>query len=321
MLFTEKNFRRLIYVIMAWLVVIAVVAGLPATFGQERPDGISINNKTGQVYDKDNNPIEWKPEWGVKPKLPAALIAALQHEPPPPPEPVEKQFTGTALYQGAIPSEFPAYSLAKFYIGDVTATIDVYTVYNGQVLVTEAIETKRKGEFVFTGPPGKYTIRITTYDPTKGFATVTANTVIKGGTGPITPDPVLPPPVEPDPPVDPGSPATGPPAEGQYGIGLIAYNWLVTNRPANTTGVKQLAAAYEWAATVKVEGNNTDLLNTELKARIDPIYAANPNLADLRKVMQTQATRLISKGLLKKFDEFQTAYKETALGFRAAYGK
>ncbi len=287
----EKRFRCALYVYMALIIVIAIVVGLPATFGQEAPPPIPA-----RLFDEEGKP----------------RVA------PPEPEAVYQITQGSG-----IAPEYPAYSLARFSIGDVTAAIDVYTIYNGQVFVTEAVETKRKGEFVFTGPPGKYTIRITTYDPTKGFATVTANTTIKGGTGPIPVDPVLPPPVEPIPPVpvDPGSPSTGPPAEGRFGIGLVAYNWLVTNRPSDARGIKELATIYEWAGTVKVDGNNAALLNAELKARIDPIYAANPNLADLRKVMQAQATRLISKGLLKTFDEFQQAYKETALGFRAAYGK
>lgn len=267
---TEKRFQYCVYVYVFFIIVYAIVAGIPATFGQD--------------------------------------------ELPPPPEPVPQYAT--------VANEYLAYSLAKINVGDAIAAIDVYTIWNGQVVVTEAVETKKKGEFVFTGPPGKYTIRITTYDPAKGFATYTAYTVIKSaGNNPVDPispvDPVVPPT-----PVDPNTPSTGPPAEGKFGIGLVAYNWLVKNRPGNVTGVRQLAAAYEWAASAKPTGNSPiTSLNAELKKRIDPIYEADPSLAGLRTAMQSIAGRHISTGIMSNLDDYQTAYRETAIGIRAAYGK
>ncbi len=245
---------------------------------------------------------------------------AFGQEVPPEPVPVETAKFHVAPSSG-IPAEYSAYTLCRFNLGEVKAAVDVYTIYNGKVLVTEAIETSKKGEFVFTGPPGKYTIRITTYDPTKGFATISAETVIKSPSGVVDP---LPPPVDPQAPVtpvDPNTPTTGPPAEGKFGIGLVAYNWLVLNRPGNVVAVRQIAANYEWAAKA-LETKSIKEVGDELTKRNDLIYDSNKALQPLREAIREIGNRHVNvSGIIRTLSEFQTAYQETSIGIRAAVGK
>lgn len=242
-----------------------------------------------------------------------AQVAA-QEAPPADPEPIP-------VYAPTITQENAAYSLVKITLDPaVESSLAILTLDNEKhLIVIEAVETKTKGEFVFTGPPGKYIVRVTSWQAGKGFTTATYQTVIKPPgpglpTPPVTPtDPEIPPT-----PVDPNTPSTGPPKEGQFGIGLVAYNWLVKNRPTNSQAVKQLAANYEWASKSTLPLKE---LVAELTKRNNVVYTAEPSLKGLQDVMRAQATRLQENGLLVTLEEFKQAYKETAIGIKAAYGE
>lgn len=246
----------------------------------------------------------------LAPPIPAGERGELPLEP-------MKQVEAEATIQLGVAPEYPAYNLNIIKLsGGANYDVLIFTLYNNNLYIINTIETKNKGEFVFTGPPGKYSIRISAFEEGKGFTSTTATTVIKPAVGqPVPPsptDPVTPP------PVDPGNPSTGPPAEGKFGIGLVAYDWLVKNRPGNAAAVKQLAANYEWASAAP---QITQAIATELSKRNEAVYASDPTLKGLKDAIRAIATRHVETGIMSTEDDFRTAYKETAVGIRAAYGK
>lgn len=65
----------------------------------------------------------------------------------------------------------------------------VMTVYKGNIVFVDTIQTANKGEWVFTGPPGQYAVRLSSYNPTTGVSIDTGNVII-GEPAPPPPPPV-----------------------------------------------------------------------------------------------------------------------------------
>lgn len=61
----------------------------------------------------------------------------------------------------------------------------VMTIADGEILFVDTVETAARNEWVFTGPPGKYSIRLTVFNPETGFNAVTGSVVI--GEAPVPP--------------------------------------------------------------------------------------------------------------------------------------
>lgn len=252
-----------------------------------------------------------------------ALAQPLRELPPEPPTPVE---AGKTFAQGGNDKLLISVTAVGFpnSLQYVKAESSLPGVKHFDVMIftggnfVEAVETKNKGEFVFTGPVGRYTIRVSAFDPELGFISRTQTMEIRGGTEPIGPvnptDPVTPPI-----PVDPGSPSTGPPPEGYTGLGPLVYEVLVKDRP-DIKATKQLASNFEWAATVK--GVELLAIINELKKRNEGVYTATPGLKSFKDAWVEHVNRQITHGvLLPDITEHQRAYAETAAGIRAAYGK
>lgn len=66
----------------------------------------------------------------------------------------------------------------------------VMTVYKGNIVFVDTVQTSNKGEWVFTGPPGQYAVRLSSYNPTTGVSVDTGNVII-GEPAPPPPPPVV----------------------------------------------------------------------------------------------------------------------------------
>lgn len=65
----------------------------------------------------------------------------------------------------------------------------VMTVYKNNIVFVDTVPTANKGEWVFTGPPGQYAVRLSSYNPTTGVNVDTGNVII-GEPAPPPPPPV-----------------------------------------------------------------------------------------------------------------------------------
>jgi hypothetical protein len=100
--------------------------------------------------------------------------------------------------------------------------LSVLTIYQNNILYVETVETSTRGEWVFTGPPGQYSIRLASFTDGVGFSAITG-TVTIGGTIPPGPGPGP----NPDPNPVPNVP------EGKYGFGPAMYDVVAKKIPAD----------------------------------------------------------------------------------------
>ncbi len=103
--------------------------------------------------------------------------------------------------------------------------LSVLTIYNNTIQFVETIETRTPGEWVFTGPPGQYSIRLSSFTDGVGFSAVTGTVTIGGG--PVPPPPGPGPGPGPGPVVPPSIP------EGKYGFGPAMYKVVMEKVPAD----------------------------------------------------------------------------------------
>lgn len=237
-------------------------------------------------------------------------------EVPPEPAPVAATAEMVTL---KVPTKVPAYNVVTIFAagGGTHHDILVFTTYKGQTVFVPVYSLKAGGNYAFTGPPGKYSIRATAYNAEFGFLYSTASMEIVGADGgePVVVKPIDPevPPV----PVDPGSPATGPPAPKRFGFGPVVYEVLVKDRPP-VAAVAKLKANFQWGVDSKLE---LAALIAEMKKRNDALVKENPSLKRLMEEWIGNANFRIQEEIIKTIDEHKEAFSETLEGIEAAYGK
>jgi len=192
----------------------------------------------------------------------------------------------------------------------------VMTISNSNILFVDTVPTANSGEWVFTGPPGQYSVRLTLFSKDKGF---TSNT------GTVTIGSPTPPPPPPPPPGPPVPPVTIP--EGKYGLGPLSFQVVSTQVPADyrkyaSTVSNSLADNFESVASAIAAGSFTtpDAANKELAGKnrftlSDP--AALNAWMPFFNAWTAKVTDLNKAGTLPNMaSEYAVAYKETAAGLR-----
>lgn len=292
----------------------AIVCLCSVMFAQEP----RLGNEIGQ-YDDGRAPIVDRP-----------LIAERFDEhptPPPPLETIEAQRdeglrAGAKRFDVIVDRQILEYKLGRITIEGSPKFVDIMLMRfdNKSITFAEVVETKQKGVYVFTGAPGKYSIRIVAFDETKGFTHETRETEIvasiggdggdDGGSGGSGEPPVEPPTVDPNEPplVDNGIDPPGVP-EGVYGFGTLSYSEAM-KLPNPSAVASKVAANFAWAATAP--GDITVIMQ-QLADRNAPIYT--PEWQPFRVAWKAHADRLVLHGILPQtIEDYRVAWKETANG-------
>lgn len=220
-----------------------------------------------------------------------------------------------------IPTSVDTYKLVKIKTDKVATFYDllVMTVYNGNIVFVDTVQTSNKGEWVFTGPPGQYAIRLSCYDQTTGISVETGNVIIGQPSPPTPPNPPNPTPT-PTP-----TPNPAPVFTEKYGFSTLAYNSAMkVEATARKQYKESLANNFESVAAAIAAGSfdTPNAANTELAGRNRMTF--NNNQTEINKWLQfftdwqTQATQLNKDGKLPNLvDEYRLIYLETAKGLRA----
>lgn len=149
----------------------------------------------------DNNPIEKPnptPVVNIQPEVPETTPKKLFNEAISKNEiketPHDNQLLSRFSNRGiqaelVVPSSVDVYKLVKIKTDKTASFYDVMvmTVYKNNIVFIDAVPTANKGEWVFTGPPGQYAVRLSSYDPTIGVNVETGNVIIGEPTPPPPP--------------------------------------------------------------------------------------------------------------------------------------
>lgn len=250
------------------------------------------------------------------------------------------QFSSSTLQADLIIPSGPVdiYKFVRIKSSESASHFDllVMTNLNGQILFIDAVETSHKNEWVFTGPPGQYSIRLTSFDVDTGFSSTTGNVVIGVPPAP-TPVPVPPGPNPPG-PVPPGPTPNPSPVvvipDGKFAIGPLVYKVVREQVPASSKSFKnsegkdiyyanQLADNFEGVAAAIAAGSfkTPDEANKELAGRNRLTFATNPAALTAWMPFFTawaeKATELNKAGKLPNVAaEYRLFYLETVEGLR-----
>lgn len=211
------------------------------------------------------------------------------------------------------------YSLVRVSTDSTARYLDllVMTVQNGSVQFVETVQTTNQGEWVFTGPAGEYSLRLTTFDQEAGITTATGRVTI-GAPAP-SPDPPKPP--------EPPQPPTPPPApvpDGVYGFGPLSYTEGMKVAAASRSKAAALADNFDSVAAQLAAGGDVatpqDALR-EIGGRNNLTLTAPADAAawtPWRAAWKAKADALNASGkLTNKPEDYVTAFRETAVGLRA----
>lgn len=165
-----------------------------------------------------------------------------------------------------IPSSADEYTIVHLKTNAAGQYFDlmVLTVRGSEVMFVDTVKTANNGEWVFTGPPGKYSIRLSVCDPTAGCKSMTGNVTI--GKVPVpqptpqpTPTPTPTPTPQPTPtptpsptPTPPIGPVTIP--EDTYGMTKWAYDALNAIPIGDRMPAVELANNFESVASAIAAG-------------------------------------------------------------------
>ena len=193
--------------------------------------------------------------------------------------------------------------------------LSVLTIYGPNILYVETVETSTRGEWAFTGPPGQYSIRISSFTEGTGFSAVTG-TVNIGGVVPPGPNPQP----QPDPNPNPNLP------EGKYGFAPLMYDAIVKKVPRDVA-VKyagQIADNFESIAAGIAAGSwkTPTEANKELTGKNRFTFsgddAALQAWVPFFEAWSARATELNKAGKLPNIAaEYAAVYRETETALRA----
>jgi len=216
-------------------------------------------------------------------------------------------------------SKVDVYKLVKIRSTKVADYYDllVMTIYNGNIAFVDTVATSHAGEWVFTGPPGQYSIRLTTFAKDSGFDAITGTVTIGGNPNP-TPNPNP----NPQPQPNPSLP------EGQFGFAPAMYDIIIKNVPkeqhkyANNVA-NSLADNFESLAAKIAAGGITSVnqANTELSGLNRFTFNNDQNVINawmpFFNAWTTKANDLLRSGKLKgTVADYQIVYTETAKALR-----
>jgi hypothetical protein len=216
-------------------------------------------------------------------------------------------------------SKVDVYKLVKIKTDRIAQYHDllVMTIASGQIMFVDTVATANSGEWVFTGPPGQYSIRLTSFDPNTGFNATTGTVTI--GTNPNPPTPPNPP-GPPNPPVPPDVVIP----EGKYGFGPLSYNVVTTQVTADYRSyASKLADNFEAVAAGIAAGSykTPDEANKELAGRNRFTFSSDPTALTawmpFFNAWSAKTTELNKAGKLPNMAaEYALVYKETSVGLR-----
>lgn len=239
----------------------------------------------------------------------------------PAPNQIVSRFSGSTLAELVVPNSVDVYKLVRIKTDKVASFYDVMvmTVYNANIVFIDAVPTANKGEWVFTGPPGQYAVRLSAYEPTSGVSVETGNVIIG------VPVPIPNPNPTPNPTPNP-IPNPTPVFTEVYGFSTLSFNSAMK---VEVTARKQykdaLADNFEAVAAAIAAGSfdTPNASNTELAGRHRLTF--NNNQTEINKWLvfftdwQAKATELNKAGKLPNLvQEYRLVYLETARGLRAS---
>lgn len=217
-------------------------------------------------------------------------------------------------------SPIGTYSLVRVNTDATAKYLDllVMTVQGGAVQFVEVVPTINQGEWVFTGPPGEYSLRLTTFDAETGITTATGRVTI--GVPPTPP----PGPNPPNPPTPPTPPTPPPVPEGTFGFGPVCYTAAMQVPTPHRAKAAALADNFKQVANRLRDGDlatPSDAIREV--AGMNNLTLSSPAESDAwkgwRAAWKAHADKLAADGkLTNKPDDYVTAFYETAAGLAAA---
>lgn len=230
-----------------------------------------------------------------------------------------------------VPSNADEYTIVHLKTGAKGQYFDlmVLTVRGSDILFVDTVKTANDGEWVFTGPPGKYSIRLSVCDPSMGCKSMTGNVVIGKVVVPI-PTPIPTPTPQPTPSPTP-TPPVGPVVipQDEYGMTKWAYDLINTIPVGDRLPAVELANNFESVASaiaaggiktpseanLKLSERNRATLNVPAGIQSShPYYKFFIGFAD-------RLTEMNKSGKLpNSVNAYKDVYLETCAGMRLAMG-
>lgn len=161
-----------------------------------------------------------------------------------------------------IPSSADEYTIVHLKTNAVGQYYDlmVLSVRGSDVVFVDTVKTAVSGEWVFTGPPGKYSIRLSVCDPNTGCKSMTGNVIIGKVVTPVpvptpTPAPVPTPNPTPNPtPTPQPTPPVGPVVIPQDTYGMTQWGYDNVKNIADKQYIAGLADNFESIASAIAAG-------------------------------------------------------------------
>lgn len=222
-------------------------------------------------------------------------------------------------FQIRAPEKTDVYQVVPIAVqpADIDKDVMVMAVIGNEVRFFDVFETK-DGVCFFTGPPAKYSIRVTINRGGK-FESKTTSTTIGNVTPPVDPNPPIPPQPPPPPTTDNGKM----PGAGVYDFAPVSY--VAAQKIKNSVGVAaivKLAENFDTAANrAKLGELNLSQILDLLKDQNAVVYATGKasDWKVFQDAWQANADRLRENEILPgTLEDHQIVFEETAFGLRAA---
>lgn len=241
---------------------------------------------------------------------------------------IKSRFSDSGIRADLIFPDRPVgvYKLVKIRTDEESKFYDLFvmTVNNGKIIFVDSVATANKGEWVFTGPPGDYAIRLSAYNPDTGVK-ITVGNVIIGGDIPVPVPPGPAPNPVPTPTPNPTPSPVTPVFTEKYGFSTLAFTTVSTKVAAEDRKyASMLADNFEAVAAGIAAGSwrTPDEANKELAGRNRLTFNNDTILIGkwmaFFEAWSAKAKELNTSGKLPNMvDEYRLVYIETVKGLRA----